>query len=336
VPLVLAPLLLGFGAVGVAFVLYSMHIAAPTWLRSLLNSLAHRQPGENIIVTAALAPERLLVKGLDYVFHRTRHRIAAAVGLQLHPLALWLGALGSLWQVYVRAQDATVGAFADGVFHLRHKTMPREITRRVHPVAVTADHALADSRRSISLNQRERNERRRAIDRIHARWLWPLALAFGGIDAMLHRDLLHRSRTDHRELEHVRTRDLPRIRAKDHAQDKSLSNHRTRIGRLEKILTVTGIAALVWAVLVKWGLQWLRCRNVTKVGRAICRMSPSLLNDLLGLSLALLAVTDPVVIGEAAIKGEELINGLVEELANPSQEATDLTKAAVALLGIGV
>jgi hypothetical protein len=335
-PLVLAPLLLGFGAVMVALVLYAMHIAAPTWLRSLLNTLAHRQPGENIFLTTALAPERLLVKGLDYVFHRTRHRIAAAVGLQLHPLALWLGALGSLWQVYVRAQDATVGAFADGVFHLRHKTMPREITRRVHPVAVTADHALAGSRRSISLNQRERSERRRAIDRIHSRWLWPLALAFGGIDAMLHRDLLHRSRTDHRELEHVRTRDLPRIRAKDHAQDKSLSNHRTRIGRLEKILTVAGIGALVWSLFGRWGIRWLRCRNVNKVGRFLCGMNSRLLDDLLTLGLFSLAIGDPVVIGEAAIKSEELLDGFVHELVNPSKTVTDLTKAAVDLLGLGV
>jgi hypothetical protein len=234
----------------------------------------------------------------------------------------------------VRAQDATLGAIADGVFHLRHKTMPREIHKRVAPVAHRAQAAEHTADIALGRWKQEKRARERAIDRIHSKWLWPLALAFGGIDAMLHRDLLHRSRTDHRELTHIRTRDLPHIRAKDHAQDKTLARHGARIRAIERATAAAALSAVVLRTLFR-RFPWMRCSNFNRLSRLLNCSHFGFLADLLTLGLSFLAVTDPVVIAKAAIRTEDTIDYLIRELAHPSSTATTLTQDAMDILGLG-
>jgi hypothetical protein len=68
--------------------------------------------------------------------------------------------------------------------------------------------------------------------------------------------------------------------------ERSIARHGRRLSRLEKILTVAGLTGLVGAVLPRLGLKWIRCPTVTKVGRSICGLRGSLIDDLLALFLA--------------------------------------------------
>lgn len=67
-----------------------------------------------------------------------------------------------------------------------------------------------------------------------------------------------------------------------------------RLRRLEKYLGATGAVALVTAAIAKLGLQWIRCANVTKAGRAACRTDGSLLDSLLADTLAIVSVMSVV------------------------------------------
>ena len=81
-----------------------------------------------------------------------------------------------------------------------------------------------------------------------------------------------------------------------HATAGAIANPIPRLGRLErevgsqakrlrkdeKALVGAGAAALVWVALKRLGLKWVRCSNVSRVGRFLCSDMPSsLLNSLL-------------------------------------------------------
>jgi hypothetical protein len=59
------------------------------------------------------------------------------------------------------------------------------------------------------------------------------------------------------------------------------SRLRKRIKRLEWLLSATGAVALVTTALGRLGLNWLRCRRVSRVGKAVCGMDSQLLGSIL-------------------------------------------------------
>lgn len=71
-----------------------------------------------------------------------------------------------------------------------------------------------------------------------------------------------------------------------------------RVGRLEKIVLGAGAVALVTRALAKLRLGWLRCSNVGKVGRRLCGMDASLLEDLLSASLLIVGSISIVQLAE--------------------------------------
>ncbi len=68
------------------------------------------------------------------------------------------------------------------------------------------------------------------------------------------------------------------------------------------------------------GASWIRCRNWNRIGKHVCGLSSTLIEDLLGFSFALLAVIDPVAIAEAAIGVEDAAHGLIEKMAELNPE----------------
>jgi hypothetical protein len=124
------------------------------------------------------------------------------------------------------------------------------------------------------------------------------------VQAAIHANLPHVGRTVTTRVEHVVTHTVTRIvRASSGAVaipgwvirlpsrvgdvEHDLSGLRKRVKGLEKYAGATAAVALFTAALAKLGLNWLRCRNVTKAGKAICGMNPDLLAALLGSSLLL-------------------------------------------------
>lgn len=126
---------------------------------------------------------------------------------------------------------------------------------------------------------------------------------------------------------------LPRLRAVEHAAEVTIPHdiralrHRTRAledeyTRLYKWLRThpwTAVTdAFVGAVaisLTRLGLDWIKCDTNKAVGKALCQNDLGLLADILGLSLAVLAVVDPVAIAKAAIATEEGMATIVDEIA---------------------
>lgn len=67
-----------------------------------------------------------------------------------------------------------------------------------------------------------------------------------------------------------------------------------RIKRLERLLAAgVGVAAVV-AALARLGLSWIRCRNVTKAGKAVCGLDTNLLDSLLLDAVAIFSVLSVV------------------------------------------
>jgi len=103
--------------------------------------------------------------------------------------------------------------------------------------------------------------------------------------------------------------DVGRLEAKAGRAAADIRSHGLRLSKLEKALSGIGAAALVGTALARLGLQWLRCPNVGRAGRAVCGMDGNLLESLL-IDAAVLAV---------AFNIEEFareLQGVTEEAAN--------------------
>lgn len=72
---------------------------------------------------------------------------------------------------------------------------------------------------------------------------------------------------------------------------KQIGRTRKQVRRLAYFTTAAGASVLVAKAFTRMGLNWLRCRNVSKVGRGICRMDLGVLNFLLGTATAVFALS---------------------------------------------
>jgi hypothetical protein len=66
-----------------------------------------------------------------------------------------------------------------------------------------------------------------------------------------------------------------------HGLERDVAADKKRIGKLEKGAVAIGVGAVAGAVLGRLGLNWTRCSNVNKLGKAACGMNPDLLEGLL-------------------------------------------------------
>lgn len=128
-------------------------------------------------------------------------------------------------------------------------------------------------------------------------------------------DVLPRLRAAEREIGGVIGVDLPGIRAGERALWRGIDDLRKWV-RTHTLAagTLAFTGAVAWA-LARLGAGWVRCNNWNRIGKKVCGLPSNLIEDILGLSLAFLAVVDPVVIAEAAIASENTISGLVEKIA---------------------
>ena len=109
--------------------------------------------------------------------------------------------------------------------------------------------------------------------------------------------------------------DLARLRDRVRAIEDSASDLYRKARGVITVPAVAAVSAIVAVALTALGVNWIRCNNWGKIGRAGCRLPTQLLEDLLGLSLALLVVVDPEKIAEAAITTEDGIDWLVRKVA---------------------
>jgi hypothetical protein len=78
-----------------------------------------------------------------------------------------------------------------------------------------------------------------------------------------------------------------------------------RLRHLEKYVGALGAVALFVTALRKLGLNWIRCRNVKRVGKQLCGMDAGLLDSLLLDGVAVLSVVSVVTFAEALREVED-------------------------------
>lgn len=315
-----ARILVGFGTIVTSLVLWGLHGSMPAFVRTLLDMFTHRRPGENVIVSAALAPERLIVRGVRHMFHRHRHHVSHAVQLNSRPLQGWLDATGNLWSEHTGAVAAGFEATATAVTHLRHVTVPRLIRVQVAPVRHTANQALRVGDRSISLGRKNERNIGHGIDRLKRRGRWPLAAGLLGIDAGLELNRRH-ERANTKDLHNIKTHTLPRHAHRLKDLERTRVDRRSHVWKkVAALATAAGLTAAVTRVLFrKW--PWMGCRNFGRMSKLLRCSHFGLIADLLAYGLALIAVVDPVAIGKAAILSEEAMGAIVKRIAELNPDA---------------
>jgi hypothetical protein len=99
-------------------------------------------------------------------------------------------------------------------------------------------------------------------------------------------------------------------------------------------LTVAGIVGLTVAALGRLGLGWLRCRNVSKVGKGVCGMNPLDLAALLAGSIGIASSISVVSLAEECQTFATAVNTAMEvfvkELPSPSKQALTEAEDAIA------
>lgn len=81
-----------------------------------------------------------------------------------------------------------------------------------------------------------------------------------------------------------------------------------RIGRIEKLLTVTALTGLVTMTIGRAGGGWIFCRNWRQVGRNVCGMNNGLLQSLLSGLIAIGSLLSIVLFAEACLAaGREVL-----------------------------
>lgn len=134
-------------------------------------------------------------------------------------------------------------------------------------------------------------------------------------------DVLPRIRSLDRELAHVIEPEVDALRARARElEDGALRTFRWIKAHPNALASAAFAGAVAWA-LARLGAGWTRCNNWNKIGKHVCGLPTNLIEDVLGLSLALLAVVDPVAIAEAAITTEDAIGGIVEKVATLHDQA---------------
>lgn len=148
-----------------------------------------------------------------------------------------------------------------------------------------------------------------------------LAQAKAGAQAVGH-ELGHvvrpQLRTLESEMAHVIEWDLPRLRARDRALAREYDRlHKWLRARPWDVPTKAFVGAVAVALALMGG-SWIRCRNWRRIGNHVCHLPVHVVEELLGLTVAALALRDLCrlvgVIEGIAVRVQPAIEALVLEL----------------------
>lgn len=263
-PIVIAPLLVGFAVLATGFVLLSMHHTMQAWLRPFIDELAH--PRGNFIKKVAYAQLSLITRAVGRIEHRVGSAISHAAASRMVHLAKWIGGLVAFVLVVPRELERLGDTIADAMARLVSHTIPRAIHRETKPIDARAKAAQKSANRSISLTQRNTKRLLKNISALAGTVALTKLLAQKGIDILRNERVVPRIKANEKAIDTVRGRDIPSIK--------------TRLKRIEKALALGLIAGIVLRTLARVA-PWLFCRNVKKVGNTLCALNSDVLDDLL-------------------------------------------------------
>lgn len=271
--MVLAPELVGLmGAMLAVLFLVMLAFAYRASFGLLLRSLASLFRAINIhIPWVGSLGLGTVADAIDRVDHAILHGIGVAISASEH-------ALVRVWQftAYTLEQlGATLGDLAEQTEHALKALVAATLPRLLRAYAGTITGPLTAAIGAIRAAERAAETR---LGRLIAT---TRAVAAGALAAALLR--LHAVETTTAALPGILGREIGDLRGWTVKQARRAAR---RIGRLEGLLTIAGLTALVAAVLTRLGAGWVRCSKVGRVGRAICGVEESLLDTLLVDTLA--------------------------------------------------
>jgi len=269
----------------VGLVLLALTASANTWAKAVMRNVAASRGG-GFLNPFLIVPRlflRVVIPGVNYI----AHKVSEAAAHYTHPLASWLHALQQRERLL---QQAAIG-LAEDVAHGFERgfgvRVPREIRRRLGPIAEEAAAALGLAGLT------------RAALRRYAH----------GIDRLLRERVLPQLR----RLERIATRTIPRELAHVGARVRGLEHElrnptRAVLRRLARSLWLLGLAGLMIRALAR-RFPWLFCRKVKAVGGRVCGLDNDLLNSLL---LDTLLIAGGVSVVEFARELQALEGGAVK------------------------
>jgi len=287
----------------IALILWGLALTTRAWLKPMYTAMGKKDSFMGQVLRGSGVG--YLVKGIDWATHWTAHKISHHAAGNVAPLGHYLEGHAQRTRAINAATVAFAEASAAAVHDLRFHTMPRAIHRQVAPVAATAAGAAVLGRRSISLGQKERTERRRSIDRL-ARVLGGLAIGFAGIDALVKRP---HARAHHRD--HTTT--IPRTATQAGRTAAQVRAHARRIARLERLLSAGALAAAITAVLIRAIPSW-RCSNFGNIRRSLKCSHWRWLEALLFLAVDVLTLRDLCLLVGYIERGATAFQPVIHEL----------------------
>jgi len=117
------------------------------------------------------------------------------------------------------------------------------------------------------------------------------------------------------ELAHVIEWDIPRLRARERALARRVERLWKWVRAHEKIVVSTAFVGAVSVALARLGGGWIRCKNWRRIGRHVCGLPATLIEDLLGLALGFELLVDPEEIAKVALDVESAFEGVFEQIA---------------------
>lgn len=126
-----------------------------------------------------------------------------------------------------------------------------------------------------------------------------------------------RLRAEERTIERVLEPEIAALRERAKAIEDRAIRLRAWVRAHERLVVSAAFVGAVAFALRRLGLGWLRCRNVKKVGRALCGFPAGLLEDLFAIGLAAEAIVDPLLVAEVANEEVDTFSWVLHKIADP-------------------
>lgn len=290
---VVAPVLIAWGVFLLALCLWALSQAGQTAIRAFFETILRVIPSPPVI-------GHLIGKGVDWLIRHTVKPISDAALAVEAPIAGFFSHAASVVERYAFSTYYTAVHTYDALWKLRHAIIPALIRAAVWPVSLSAHeahrlavalwHALYGARAIPRRLTRQAIAEATRAERIAAR-AWAKAQA-GAIAAP-----------------------IPWVEHEIGAARALAERALARVREMRKLLAGATIGALAIVALGRIGAGWVKCSNWQKIGRAGCRIPTRLLDDLLGLAVDFLVVTNvctvlPYLTRVASEVGTPLIEGL--------------------------
>lgn len=288
-------------------VFWGMHHGSNTWLRTLLEE--YTKPRGSFVKRAVTAPARYAIKGVLRVERVVRAALATWLVANTMAVAAWLANLAVLaLGVAHEIRDLGLG-IEHGIERLVHVWIPRELRRAISPVERLARSALHAGHQARAYAEAQAARLRRGIDTLHRDLRREIARARHGIEAGIASHVMPRIRGVERRVGRILSRELPRIRAREHALERAFAHpDKAWLRRIGRAIWAASIFGLLVKFLVR-RFPWLFCRNVDRLARRVC-----------GLDADALAAVEAILLGSLVLQDYRT---LVRIMQDAEREAID-------------